>query len=99
MLDDPSVEFRRDAVARLLNEAAALTGGGKNDAPTAPALALYRKALSASRDFDQVQAIVKVLEAAGQKVDVQGHLGLITRWKLIGPFDNTDEKDRRCLSA
>jgi hypothetical protein len=91
MLDDPSVEFRRDAVARLMNEAAALNGG-KSDATKGPARELYQKALSAARDFDQVQAIVKVLEAAGQKVDLHAHFGLIARWKLIGPFDNTDEK-------
>jgi len=89
MLNDPSVEFRRDAVARLMADAAELDGDKKG---SAPALELYRKALTSARDFDQVKEIVKALEAAGQEVDVPGHFGLITRWKLIGPFDNTDEK-------
>ncbi len=88
MLDDPSVEFRRDAVAQRVDEAAALVTAGKKDA----ALALYRQAIAAARDLDQVQSIVKKLEEFGEKVDLHAHFGFITRWKLIGPFDNTDEK-------
>ncbi len=93
MLQDPSIEFRRDAVARLLDEAEGLETATKDMADKAPQVAaVYRKALSGARDLDQVQQIVKKLEGFGDKVDVPAHFGYVTQWKLIGPFDNTDEK-------
>lgn len=88
MLNDPSVEFRRDAVARLIGEAENDESSSKADA----ARETYHKALSAVRDLDQVQAIVKKLEGFGEKVDLTRHFGYLIKWKLIGPFDNTDEK-------
>ena len=88
MLNDPSVEFRRDAVQRLLDQAAKLETDGTPDA----ARPVYLQALSAARDDDQVQACVKPLEKLGQKVDLPRHFGLVTNWYLIGPFDNTGKK-------
>lgn len=88
MLNDPSVEFRRDAVARLLTEAETLETDKKAD----DAAKVYRQALTGARDLDQVQQIVKKLEGFGQTVDVPAHFGYLMEWKLIGPFDNTDEK-------
>jgi len=88
MLNDPSIEFRRDAVARLLTEAETLATDKKKDA----AAEVYRRALGGARDLDQVQEIVKKLETFGQTVDVPAHFGYLMEWKLIGPFDNTEEK-------
>ena len=88
MLDDPSLEFRRDAVARLLDEAATEeTAGNKSSAA-----ATFRRALSSARDVDQVKVIVKKLEEFGERVDVPAHFGYLLAWKLIGPFDNTEEQ-------
>lgn len=87
-LDDPSTEFRRDAVARLLPEAAALASDGKKEL----AVKLYRKALSGARDTDQVQQIADALGKLDEKVDLPKHLGFLMKWKLIGPFDDTAEK-------
>jgi len=86
MLNDPSVEFRRDAVARLLIEAEQLDSDKKPEAAD-----VYRRALGGARDLDQVQEIVKKLEGHGQTVDVPSHFGYLMEWKLIGPFDNTGE--------
>jgi hypothetical protein len=88
MLDDPAAEFRREAVQRLVDEAARLKAG---EAP-GDAVPLYFKALSGARDQDQVDAISAVLERLGQPVDLAAHFGFITDWNLIGPFDNTAEK-------
>ncbi len=88
LVDDPSVEMRRDAVARLISEAESQEAAGKGP----EAAATYRRALTAARDLDQVQAIVKKLETFGDKVDLPAHFGFVVTWKLIGPFDNTDEK-------
>jgi hypothetical protein len=88
MLDDPSLELRRDAVARIIGAAEKEEEASKTDA----ARETYRRALTSARDLDQVQAIVKKLEGFGEKVDLTRHFGYVIKWKLIGPFDNTDEK-------
>ena len=85
-LDDPSVELRRDAVARLMKQAETVPEADK------PALVkVLRQAFTAARDQDQVDALAKQLEKLGEKVDLSTHYGFITTWKLIGPFDNTGE--------
>ena len=81
MLDDPSVELRRDAVQRVLDAAKA------KESPQ-----LYRKALDAARDIDQINTAKQALEEAGQKVDLPLHFGFLMHWKVIGPFDNTGRK-------
>jgi hypothetical protein len=78
MLDDPSAGLRRDAVALALDEA-------KSPEKLRPLFA-------SARDVDQVEKIAKDLAAAGDKPDVVGHLGLITRWQVAGPFDNSKLK-------
>lgn len=88
LLNDPSVEFRRDAVARLLVEAPKLLAAEKKD----EAHETLSKALSGARDDDQVQAIKKQLEGLGEKVDLPRHFGFLVGWRLIAPFDNTDKK-------
>jgi hypothetical protein len=87
MLDDPSTEFRRDAVARVLAEAEKTPKG-----QTEQRLAIYRRALSGARDRDQVDTIAGELKKLGQEVDLAAHFGFILRWKVIGPFDNTEKK-------
>jgi len=88
MLDDPSVELRRDAVARLMGQAAALVDGGKKE----EAVASYRRALTAARDLDQVDQLAERLGKLGQSVDLARQLGFVVRWKLLGPFDNAAGK-------
>src|SRR5262249_34413326 len=53
LLNDPSVEFRRDAVARLLEQAPKQLATGDKDA----ARKLLVEALSEARDEDQVKAV------------------------------------------
>jgi hypothetical protein len=83
MLDDPSVELRRDAVQRAIDAAAKAGDAG--------ALAAYRRALDAARDVDQIKEIVKALEKAGERVDLPRHFGFLTHWQVVGPFDNAGE--------
>ena len=87
-LDDPSLEMRRDAVARLLDQADKLAQPERK----ADALALYRKALTAARDADQITLAAERLRSLGQTVDLARQFGFIVAWKVIGPFDNEDEK-------
>jgi len=88
MLNDPSVEFRRDAVARLLDASAQLLSAEKPD----EARKTFELALAGARDDDQVQAIKKQLEALGEKVDLPRHFGFLMDWRLIAPFDNSANK-------
>lgn len=85
MLLDPSAEFRRDAVAMLVAEAAKLEDPAK-------ASETYRKALTGAVHEDQVKAIAEALRKAGGTVDIQKHFGFVSTWKVAGPFDNKEEK-------
>jgi hypothetical protein len=81
MLTDPSPDFRRDAVARLINAAKTAEG--------AAAIKTYRQALGGATDSDQVKEIAEAIRKAGEKVDLVSHFGFLTSWRIIGPFDNT----------
>ena len=97
-LNDPSTELRRDAVDRLIGQADKLMDAGRQGdgkfepGKQAEALAIYRQAMTAARDLDQVNQLVKLLEKLGDHVDLPKHFGFITTWQLIGPFDNTGGK-------
>ncbi len=84
MLLDPSPEFRRDAVARLINTAEQQLKDKNADA----AKASYKKALSGATDEDQVKAIAKQLKELKEEIDLKKHFGFLTDWQFIGPFDN-----------
>ncbi len=84
MLDDPSLELRRDAVGRVLLAADKALADQKTD----EALAGYRQALTAARDLDQVRATTEALKKLGHPVDLAYHFGFLADWKLVGPFDN-----------
>jgi hypothetical protein len=88
LLNDPSVEFRRDAVQRLLSRAKELQAADNAE----QAKAVYQQALQAARDEDQVEAAVQPLAKLGEKVDLPRHFGFLMDWRLIGPFDNSANK-------
>jgi hypothetical protein len=87
LLDDPSVELRRDAVARLIGQGEAATEAGHQK----EALNLLQTAFDAARDRDQIDTLVGQLKKLGRDVDLVKHDGLLVDWLVIGPFDNTDE--------
>jgi len=84
MLDDPSVELRYDAVARLIDEAQA-----QREVEPATATTTLKRALAAARDVDQIKEITAALQKAGEAVDLQRQFGFLANWQVIGPFDNT----------
>lgn len=87
MLEDPSLELRRDAVANVISEAQMQVAANREAAAE-----LFEKALKAARDEDQVREATAQLKKLGKTVDLPRHFGLLMNWKLIGPFDNTDAK-------
>lgn len=85
-INDPSTELRRDAVAELIGRGKPLLDSNK-----AAATEIYRKALDAARDVDQIKEISKELkEGLGHSVDLQRHFGFLTNWQVVGPFHNNE---------
>ncbi|MFO0864183.1 MAG: hypothetical protein U0744_05930 [Gemmataceae bacterium] len=84
MLDDPGAELRREAVGVKLEDADKLFKAKEKES----ALKAYRAALVHARERDQVQLIADRLEKLGEKIDLTQHFGFITRWTVVGPFDN-----------
>ena len=96
MLDDPSLELRRDAVGYLIDQARRVSQKPDSSKPVQRLfsqrrrMSLLQRALDASRDVDQIEDIVEQLEEMGVEVDLPRHFGFLMDWKVIGPFDNTD---------
>ncbi|RMF93111.1 MAG: hypothetical protein D6741_14095 [Planctomycetota bacterium] len=86
MLDDPSLELRRDAVAQLVASVPKEVNANTRD----EAIAKLQRAFEAARDRDQVRAIATRLRELGVAADVNRHDGFVLSWWLTGPFDNTD---------
>ncbi|MEX2114678.1 MAG: hypothetical protein WD845_15905 [Pirellulales bacterium] len=85
MLDDPSLELRREAVERVIADATAAA----DKQQTGEAISTYREALVAARDLDQVKLIAEALAKLEQPVDLAHHFGFVMDWQLIGPFDSS----------
>ena len=88
MLNDPGAEFRRDAVARLIQTSRQLLADRNSDR----ASAVLHRALTGATDDDQVKAIVASLKKLGEQIDLQTHFGFIVEWQILGPFDNTGQQ-------
>lgn len=86
MLQDPSPELRRDAVAAVLKQAQSQLDKGNEDA----ARTAYRRALTGACDKDQVELLTKALDKLGVPIDVAAHFGFVRQWQLLAPFDNHD---------
>lgn len=83
-LNDPGNDLRREAVDRLVADAGKQVATDK-----AAARDTYRRALQSAREADQIESLAKTLGDLGEKVDLPQTFGWVTRWRLIGPFDNT----------
>ena len=82
LVNDPVQPLRRGAVAHLITAAAALQGDAAKKA--------YLAALDAVRDEDQTKVVADELKKLGSPVNLPRHFGFLTKWHVIGPFDNTD---------
>lgn len=86
LANDPSVELRREAVQRLMNQGSKQIADGKKEVGGAT----LKKALDHARDIDQIKSISKSLRELGHEIDLPRHFGFLMHWNVIGPFDNTD---------
>lgn len=85
-VNDPAPELRREAVQHLADVASQKAATDK-----AAAIAGLNEALGHAREADQIEAIAKKLADLGEKPDLQKVFGWVTKWKVIGPFDNVGE--------
>lgn len=88
MVNDPSVELRRDAVQLVLDAAKAKKSNGDKRG----ASKLYDKALNNARDVEQIRTAVLALRDYGQTVDVPKQFGFLMNWNIVGPFDNSERE-------
>lgn len=86
MLNDPSLELRRDAVDRVVAQAAAAESSGNKEA----AIAAYLQAIHAARDLDQIKSVTEKIRSFGAEVDLPSHFGFLLTWHLVAPFDNRE---------
>jgi hypothetical protein len=84
MLNDPSPELRRDAVAAVTAEAKGLLEKDKQE----ESKSLFLKAFRSACDEDQIDQLAEQLKKLGETVDRAAHLGVVTRWYLVSTFDN-----------
>jgi hypothetical protein len=87
-IDDESMELRRDAVSLLLKSAEVAEKAGNTD----EAQKINTAAYDAARLPEQVKAIAEKLTKLGVEVDIAKQFGLVQHWRVIGPFDHTDNK-------
>lgn len=88
LIDDPSLELRRDAVALALASAEKTLAAGDKAAATIA----FSRAFRSARDPDQVKTAVAKVRELGGTVDLPSHFGFLMAWKVIGPFDNVGGK-------
>jgi len=88
LLNDPSLELRRDAVQKVIDEAAQSFASRNKVGATL----LYQQALNFARDVEQTDIVAKKLKDLGQPVDLVKHFGFLVQWNIIGPFDNSGGK-------
>jgi HEAT repeat protein len=71
------------AIRALLGTANALVAAKQNE----KAIELFNEVARRGPSTEIMQAVTKGLAAAGAKVDMQGLLGVVTHWWVVGPFD------------
>lgn len=84
MSDDPSSDFRRAAVQRLI-DAAAKAAEAKD---VAASKTRYQQAFNSALDPDQLDLTFDELTKLGERPNLQRQLGLLSDWWVIGPFDH-----------
>lgn len=83
---DPSLELRYDAIRLAMEKAAKLEKEDK-----AAGQKLYEEAFKNARDIEQTKQLAAKLKELGEKVDMPTRMGFVADWRLIGPFDNSQD--------
>lgn len=84
MMNDPSLELRYDAIAAGIEVAKSIENDEQRKAS-------YLKLLGFARDLEQLKTCKAAIEELGGEVDLAKKMGFVTAWRIVGPFDNTNE--------
>ena len=84
MLEDPSLEIRKDAVALEVSKI-------KKFATNEDKVKGYQRVLQLAREIEQIKSIAEALSELDVEVDLNQHFGMIMEWQLIGPFENKNQ--------
>lgn len=84
MLEDPSLEIRKDAVALEVSKI-------KKFATNENKVKGYQRVLQSAREIEQIKSIAEALSELDVEVDLNQHFGMIMEWQLIGPFENKNQ--------
>ena len=76
-------EFRQDAIQARIKMGDELKAAGKKQ----QAVAVYKSAFKSARSSGQINTLAARLTSLGAKVSIIKHMGFVTRWHLLGPFD------------
>jgi hypothetical protein len=85
---DPSLPIRYLKIAAMIDQAAANL---ESDKPSAQQT--LQAVIADGRSPKQLEKATDLLKELGVQVDLADELGLIQKWSVIGPFDNTDSED------
>jgi hypothetical protein len=83
---DPSLELRYDAIRLAIDKAAKAE---KEDKPAATKL--YSEAFANAREIEQTKQLAAKLKELGETVDMPTRMGFVMDWRVIGPFDNSQD--------
>ena len=83
MMNDPSLDLRRLAVASATEKAVKLI-----ESDRAEAIGQLQSILGSARDVDQIELIAEKMDDLKQSVHLIRHFGFVTKWFLVGPFDH-----------
>lgn len=83
---DPSLELRYDAIRLAMEKGAKLEKEDKEAATK-----LYREAFANVREVEQTKQLAAKLKELGETVDMPTRMGFVVDWRLIGPFDNSQD--------
>ena len=83
LVNDPSLEIRYDAIAQGIEAAEAA-------ADESQGLQTLMNLFAAARELEQIETIKELLEESGQQIDLAAHMGFVTNWRMVGPFDNAE---------
>jgi len=81
--NDASLELRLLAVEKLMEDAKQKVADEQND----EAIALYQKALTATRNAHQASVIADALKELDVEVDTTEHFGFLKSWHVIAAFE------------
>jgi hypothetical protein len=84
LLDDSSLELRRDAVAQVLE-------GAVKAATKDEQVKSFQTAFEHARDLDQIKAAAAKLKDLGAPANISRHMGFVLTWHILGPFDNAGD--------